>query len=85
MTDQHCVDGPDSLYYLLQRLMIVVPIILGICTIAFAFLIRRLHEQFGWAVFHLVGASLEMKSEPRCELHACELILYEGCIRNIKP
>jgi hypothetical protein len=51
------------LYNVLQPLLIVAPIILGLCTIAFAVLIRKLYVQFGWAEFHLVGASPEMKSE----------------------
>ncbi|WWC72007.1 uncharacterized protein I206_105966 [Kwoniella pini CBS 10737] len=53
--------GPDSLFNLLQRLMIVPPIIFGLCTIMFCVLIRYVHAQFGWAVFHLVGASPELR------------------------
>ncbi|WWC64588.1 uncharacterized protein I303_107199 [Kwoniella dejecticola CBS 10117] len=53
--------GPDSLFNLLQKLMIVPPIIFGICTIAFCVMIKYVHAQFGWAVFHLVGASPELR------------------------
>ncbi|ORY33361.1 hypothetical protein BCR39DRAFT_519441 [Naematelia encephala] len=60
-----CVDGPDSLYFLLQKLMIVAPIVFGVCTAVFAFLIRRLFLQFGWAVFYLVGASPQLKQMHR--------------------
>ncbi|WRT70236.1 uncharacterized protein IL334_007231 [Kwoniella shivajii] len=57
--------GPDSLYNLLERLMIVPPIIFGLCTIAFSIMIKYVHAQFGWAVFHLVGASPELKRAHR--------------------
>ncbi|RXK35896.1 hypothetical protein M231_06816 [Tremella mesenterica] len=57
---QRCT-GPHSFFNLLRKLFIVTPIVLGLSTIAFAALIRRLHVQFGWAVFHLVGASPRMK------------------------
>jgi hypothetical protein len=59
---QRC-EGPDSLYNVVQSLLIVTPIVLGLATIAFAFLCRKLYRQFGWAEFHLVGASPEMKRE----------------------
>ena len=39
----------------------MTPIVVGISTIAFAFMIRRLYIDFGWAVFHLVSASPAMK------------------------
>ncbi|KAK8853207.1 hypothetical protein IAR55_003909 [Kwoniella newhampshirensis] len=57
--------GPDSLYNLLEKLMIVPPIIFGFASISFAVMIRQLYIQFGWAVFHLVGASPEMKKMHR--------------------
>jgi hypothetical protein len=51
------------LYNVVRSLLIVTPIVLGLATIAFAFLCRKLYRQFGWAEFHLVGASPEMKRE----------------------
>jgi len=53
--------GPDSLYNQLQKLMVVPPIIIGLCTFAYIPLLYRLYKEFGWAVFHIVGASPEMK------------------------
>ena len=48
---------------MLYRLYVVTPIAVGLCTIAFALMIRKLYIEFGWAVFHLVGASPQMKRE----------------------
>ena len=59
---QRCV-GPDSLFETLRNLYIVTPIVVGSSTIAFVFMIRRLYIDFGWAVFHLVSASPQMKRE----------------------
>jgi hypothetical protein len=42
-------------------LFIVTPIVVGLATIAYAVLVRRLWMQFGWAEFRLVGASPQMK------------------------
>ena len=56
-----CV-GPNSLFTLVKKLFIVTPVVLGLCTVGFAVLIRMLYVEFGWAVFHLVGASPDMKS-----------------------
>ncbi|KAL1412769.1 hypothetical protein Q8F55_000516 [Vanrija albida] len=53
--------GPGSLYSLLEKLMIVPPIVIGLATIAYVFLARHLYFQFGWAQFKLVNASLELK------------------------
>ncbi|WOO82315.1 UPF0658 Golgi apparatus membrane protein [Vanrija pseudolonga] len=55
-----CV-GPGSLYSLLEKLMIVPPIVIGLATIAYAFLARHLYFQFGWAQFKLVNASLVLR------------------------
>lgn len=60
LTAQDCV-GPGSLYSLLEKLMIVPPIVIGLATIAYAFLARHLYFQFGWAQFKLVNASLDLK------------------------
>jgi hypothetical protein len=55
--------GEGSLFNTILGLFIVTPIVVGFATIAYAFLIRRLVQQFGWAEFRLVGASPEMKRE----------------------
>lgn len=62
LTYQSCV-GPGGLYGQLQKLYIVNPIFVGLATFAFVYLIRKLYVEFGWSVFHLVGASPEMKRE----------------------
>ncbi|RSH91876.1 hypothetical protein EHS25_009246 [Saitozyma podzolica] len=74
-------EGPDSLYNVVQSLLIVTPIVLGLATIAFAFLCRKLYRQFGWAEFHLVGASPEMKRmhrEYQTLMSLLKLLLYFG-------
>ena len=53
--------GPDSLFNTILGLFIVTPIVIGVCSIGFALLIKKLYAEFGWAEFRLVGASLEMK------------------------
>ncbi|WWD19623.1 hypothetical protein CI109_104085 [Kwoniella shandongensis] len=57
--------GPDSFYNQLEKFMIVAPIVFGVASIAFAVMIRKMYVQFGWAEFHLVGASPEMKKMHR--------------------
>ncbi|OCF77306.1 hypothetical protein I204_01293 [Kwoniella mangroviensis CBS 8886] len=57
--------GPDSLFNLLQKLMIVPPIIFGLCTIVFCVLIKYIHKVWGWSVFRLVGAQPELKRAHR--------------------
>ncbi|GFZ48729.1 hypothetical protein JCM24511_06478 [Saitozyma sp. JCM 24511] len=74
-------EGPDSLYNVVRSLLIVTPIVLGLATIAFAFLCRKLYRQFGWAEFHLVGASPEMKRmhrEYQTLMSLLKLLLYFG-------
>lgn len=53
--------GDDSLFNVIYGPLVVVPIVIGIATLGFAVLIRKLYAEFGWAEFKLVGASLEMK------------------------
>jgi hypothetical protein len=49
------------LFNVLRSLLIVTPIVMGLAGIAFIFLARRIYSQFGWAEFHLVSASPEMR------------------------
>lgn len=56
---QHCI-GPNSLYNALQGCFIVLPITIGLCSIAFALLIRKLRAQFCWSMYRLVGASWDI-------------------------
>ncbi|WWC91697.1 uncharacterized protein L201_006643 [Kwoniella dendrophila CBS 6074] len=73
--------GPNSLYNLLEKLMIVPPIIFGLCTIAFCVMMRYVHAQFGWAVFHLVGASPELKRAHRnyqTMISLLKMLLFSG-------
>ncbi|RSH79858.1 uncharacterized protein EHS24_009521 [Apiotrichum porosum] len=53
--------GPGSLYWLLERLMIVPPIVIGLSTIIYIILAVRLYREYGWVVFKLVGASPNLK------------------------
>ncbi|RSH89296.1 hypothetical protein EHS25_002408 [Saitozyma podzolica] len=66
LDDERCgafarCEGPGSLFNVLRSLLIVTPIIMGLAGIAFIFLARRIYIQFGWAEFHLVSASPEMR------------------------
>lgn len=55
--------GPDSLFNVVFGLFIVEPIVVGLASIGFALLIRKLYREFGWAEFRLVGGSPKMKRE----------------------
>jgi hypothetical protein len=49
------------LFNTILGMLVVTPVVIGLATVGFAVLIRKLHAEFGWAEFRIVGASLEMK------------------------
>ncbi|KAG8729345.1 hypothetical protein FRC12_021044 [Ceratobasidium sp. 428] len=53
--------GPDGLYALVSKFLIVVPAILGASLLVMIYFVRELYHEFGWAVFHAIGADPRMK------------------------
>jgi len=54
-------DGPGSLWSVVEPLLIAVPCILAASWLALIWWTRALYFEFGWAVFHAVGANPAMK------------------------
>ncbi|KDQ19868.1 hypothetical protein BOTBODRAFT_27291 [Botryobasidium botryosum FD-172 SS1] len=54
--------GPSSLYHLVEAFLIVVPCILAASLVSLVWFTRQLFSEFGWAVFHVVGADPRMKA-----------------------
>ncbi|KAF7966119.1 hypothetical protein HWV62_39982 [Athelia sp. TMB] len=54
--------GPGTLINKVQPFLIVVPIVLAAAWVLIAFWIRELYAEFGWAIFHVVGANPKAKS-----------------------
>ncbi|EJD44089.1 hypothetical protein AURDEDRAFT_166809 [Auricularia subglabra TFB-10046 SS5] len=55
-------DSPGSLWSTVFKLFIVVPIILGVSLIVMTLSVRALYAEFGWAVFHAIGADPRMRT-----------------------
>ncbi|KAF8709456.1 hypothetical protein RHS03_02919, partial [Rhizoctonia solani] len=53
--------GPDGLFALVEKFLIVVPVILGASLLSMMYFVRELYHEFGWAVFHAIGADPRMK------------------------
>ncbi|KAF7304868.1 SET domain-containing protein [Mycena kentingensis (nom. inval.)] len=56
----HCT-GPGSLWNSVQPFLIIVPIIIAVAWLILMFWIKELYSEFGWAIFHVVGANPKMK------------------------
>ncbi|KAJ7685175.1 hypothetical protein DFH06DRAFT_32700 [Mycena polygramma] len=54
-------DGPGSLWQAVQPFLIVVPCIIAAAWFVMMFWIKQLYSEFGWAIFHVVGANPKMK------------------------
>jgi hypothetical protein len=44
-----------------SKFLIVVPVILGVSLLSMIYFVRELYHEFGWAVFHAIGADPRMK------------------------
>jgi len=55
-------DGPGSLWAKIQPYLIVVPCVIAAAWIVMLVLIKQLYAEFGWAIFHVVGANPKMKT-----------------------
>ncbi|KAJ7109359.1 hypothetical protein C8R44DRAFT_802315 [Mycena epipterygia] len=56
----HC-GGPGSLWEAVQPFLIVVPCVIAAAWFVMMFWIKELYSEFGWAIFHVVGANPKMK------------------------
>lgn len=54
--------GPGTLWSSIQPFLIVAPCIIAGVWLLMIFLIKSLYSEFGWAIFHIVGANPKMKN-----------------------
>ncbi|KAJ7097943.1 hypothetical protein B0H15DRAFT_1008462 [Mycena belliarum] len=54
-------DGPGSLWRAVKPFLIVVPCVIAAAWFVMMFWIKELYSEFGWAIFHVVGANPKMK------------------------
>ncbi|KAG9318466.1 hypothetical protein JVU11DRAFT_557 [Chiua virens] len=57
-----CADDPDWLYNKVQALLIVAPCVVAASWLFLMFWLKQLYGEFGWVIFHVVGASPKLKS-----------------------
>ncbi|EGN92454.1 hypothetical protein SERLA73DRAFT_191102 [Serpula lacrymans var. lacrymans S7.3] len=57
-----CSGGPGSLWRKVEPFLIVAPCIIGASWLFLIFWIKQLYEEFGWVIFHVVGANPKLKS-----------------------
>ncbi|KAJ6630785.1 hypothetical protein B0H10DRAFT_1983007 [Mycena sp. CBHHK59/15] len=55
-------DGPGTLWQHVQSFLIVVPCLIAGAWFVMMFWIKELYAEFGWAIFHVVGANPKMKT-----------------------
>jgi len=55
-------DGPGSLWERVQPFLIVAPCVIAASWFFMLFWIKKLYAEFGWAIFHVVGANPRMKT-----------------------
>jgi hypothetical protein len=58
---QQC-DGPGTLWRKVEPFLIVVPCVIALSLVAMMFWVKELYAEFGWAIFHVVGANPTMKT-----------------------
>ncbi|KAJ7155983.1 hypothetical protein C8R43DRAFT_1234835 [Mycena crocata] len=56
----HC-EGPGTLWASVKPFLIVVPCVIAAAWFVMMFWIKELYSEFGWAIFHVVGANPKMK------------------------
>lgn len=59
---QSCVTDPNHLWDKVQRFLIVAPCIVAASWFFLLFWIKQLYAEFGWVIFHVVGANPKFKS-----------------------
>ncbi|KAK7054917.1 hypothetical protein VNI00_003380 [Paramarasmius palmivorus] len=55
-------DVPGSLWRRVQPYLIIAPCIIAAAWVGMCFWIKALYAEFGWAIFHIVGANPKMKT-----------------------
>lgn len=55
-------DGPGSLWQRILPFLIVAPCVISASWLFMLFWIKKLYAEFGWAIFHVVGANPKMKT-----------------------
>lgn len=60
--DEVNCDGPGSLWRRVEPYLIVTPCIIAASWLSILFWTKQLYEEFGWAIFHVVGANPKMKT-----------------------
>ncbi|KAH8833583.1 hypothetical protein DL96DRAFT_1456946 [Flagelloscypha sp. PMI_526] len=60
--DYNSCDGKDTLWADIKPYLIVAPCVIAASWIVICFLVRQLYQEFGWAIFHVVGANPKMKT-----------------------
>jgi len=53
--------GSGTLWAKVRPLLIAVPCVIGLSWFALLFFVKPLYQEFGWAIFHVVGANPQMK------------------------
>jgi len=54
--------GPNSLWAWVLRFLLVVPVVLALSLIVLVWVTRALFAEFGWAIFHAIGADPKRKT-----------------------
>ncbi|RDB21566.1 hypothetical protein Hypma_011588 [Hypsizygus marmoreus] len=54
--------GPGSLWMRVKPFLIVAPCVIAASWVVMLFWIKQLYSEFGWAIFHVVGANPKMKT-----------------------
>ncbi|KAG1756802.1 uncharacterized protein EDB91DRAFT_1325724 [Suillus paluster] len=57
-----CTTDPNDLWNKVQRFLIVSPCIIAASWVFLIFWIKQLYAEFGWVIFHVVGANPRFKS-----------------------
>jgi len=60
--EPYCVTDPNQLWNKVERFLIVAPCIVAASWLFLMFWIRQLYAEFGWVIFHVVGANPKFKS-----------------------
>lgn len=55
-------DGPGTLWRKVEPFLITAPCIIAAAWLLMLFWIKQLYAEFGWAIFHVVGANPKMKT-----------------------
>ncbi|KAI0670445.1 hypothetical protein C8Q78DRAFT_125560 [Trametes maxima] len=55
-------DGAGTLWQSVLPFLIVSPVVIGVSWLVMIFFVRELYHEFGWAIFHIVGANPAAKT-----------------------